>query len=63
MSEILCLSTIKYLINLSLLNTTSNTYQQVNETLHNVLQEQNNTPDSVFGLKNDEKFNCLPCIY
>ena len=34
-----------------LLNTTSNTYQQVNETLHNILQQQNNTLDSVFGLK------------
>ena len=33
-----------------LLNTTSNTYQQVNETLHNILQQQNNTLDSVFGL-------------
>ena len=36
---------------LGLLNTTSNTYQQVNDTLHNILQQQNNTLDSVFGLK------------
>ena len=36
---------------LCLLNTTSNTYQQVNDTLHNILQQQNNTLDSVFGLK------------
>ena len=49
---------------LSLLNTTSNTYQQVNDTLHNVLEKQNNTLDSVFGLKNnDEEFSCLPRIY
>ena len=49
---------------LSLLNTTSNTYQQVNDTLYNILQQQNNTLDSVFKLKNnDEEFNCLPCIY
>ena len=46
------------------LNTTSSTYQQVNDTLHNVLQHQNNTLDSVFRLKNNDKeFNCLPCIY
>ena len=49
---------------LGLLNTTSNTYQQVNDTLRNVLQQQNNTLDSFFGSKNnDEEFNCLPCIY
>ena len=49
---------------LGLLNTTSNTYQQVNDTLHNVFQQQNNTLDSVFGLKNnDEELNSLPCIY
>ena len=29
---------------LGLLNTTSNTYQQVNHTLHNIFQQQNNTP-------------------
>ena len=39
-------------------------YQNVNDTIHNVLQQQNVTLDSVFGLKsNDEEFNCLPCIY
>ena len=49
---------------LGLLNTTSNTYRQVNDFLENILQQQNNTLDSVFGLKNnDEEFNCLPCIY
>ena len=49
---------------LGLLSATSNTDQQVNDTLHNILQQQNNTLDSVFGLKNnDEEFNCLPCIY
>ena len=49
---------------LGLLSATSNTYQQVNDTLHNIMQQQNNTLDSVFGLKNnDEEFNCLPCIY
>ena len=43
------------------LNTTSNTYQQVNDARH-VFQQQNNTRDSVFGLKNnDQEFNCLPC--
>ena len=35
---------------LGLLNTTPNTYQQVNYTLHNVLQQQNNTLDSVLFL-------------
>ena len=36
----------------------------MNNTLHKVPQQQNNTLDSVFGLKNnDEEFNCLPCIY
>ena len=49
---------------LGLLSATSNTYQQLNDTLHNILQQQNNTLDSVFRLKsNDEKFNCLLCIY
>ena len=49
---------------LGLLSATSNTYQEVNGTLHNILQQQNNTLDSVFGLKNnDEEFNCLSCIY
>ena len=49
---------------LGLLNTTSNTYQQVNDTFDNFLQQQNDTLDSVFGLKNNDKeFNCLPCIY
>ena len=47
-----------------LLNTTSNTYQQVNEKRHNVLQQQNDTLDSIFRLKNsDVEFNCLSCIY
>ena len=50
--------------NLGLLTTTSNSFQQVNDTLHNILQHQNNTLDSVCGLKNnDEEFNCLLCIY
>ena len=50
--------------NLGLLTTTSNSFQQVNDTLHNILEHQNNTPDSVCGLKNnDEEFNCLLCIY
>ena len=49
---------------LGLLNITSNIYQKVNDTLHNLLQQQNNTLDSVFGLKNnDEEFNSLPYIY
>ena len=49
---------------LVLLNTTSNTYQQVDGTFHNILQQQNNNLDSVFGSKNnDEEFNYLPCIY
>ena len=39
-------------------------YQQVNDTLHNVLQQQNNTLNSVFEIKhNDEELNYLPCIY
>ena len=49
---------------LGLLSATSNTYQQVNDTLQNILQQHNSTLDSIFGLKNnDEEFNCLPCIY
>ena len=49
---------------LGFLNTTSITYKQVNDTLLNVLQQQNDTLDSAFGLKNDdEEFNCLPYIY
>ena len=49
---------------LGLLNTTSNTCQQVNDTLYNVLQHQNNTLDYVFSLKNNDKeFDFLPCIY
>ena len=36
---------------LGLLNITSNTYRQVNDFLDNILQQQNNTLDSVFGLK------------
>ena len=48
---------------LGLLNTRSDTYQQVNDTLH-VLQKQNNTLGTLFGIKdNDQQFNCLPCIY
>ena len=36
----------------------------MNDTLPNVLQQQNSTLDSVFRLKKeDEEFNCLPCIY
>ena len=36
----------------------------MNDTLHNVLQQQNDTLDSVFGSKNnDEEFNCLLSIY
>ena len=49
---------------LDLLSATYNTYQQVNETPHNILQQQNDTLDSVFGLKNNDKeFNCLRCIF
>ena len=36
----------------------------MNDTLHNLLQQQNNTLDSVFGLKNnDEEFNSFTYIY
>ena len=32
----------------------------MNDSLQNVLQQQNN----IFGLKNnDEEFNCFPCVY
>ena len=49
---------------LNLLDTTSKTYQQVNDILDNVIQEQNNALDPGSGLKNnDEEFNCLPSIY
>ena len=62
MLEIFCPSTPKRII--CLLNTTSSTYQQVNDTLKIVLQQQNNTLDSVFRLKNnDEVLNFLPCIH
>ena len=48
---------------IGLLGATSKTYQQVNDTLHKILQQQNNTRDFVSGLKNsDGEFNCLPCI-
>ena len=61
MSEMLWPSTPKRII---LLNTTSNTYQKVNDVIHNVFQQQNNTLGSIFGLKNnDEEFNCISCIY
>ena len=40
---------------LSLSNKTSNTYQQVDDTLHNALQQQNHTLYCVFGLKNNDK--------
>ena len=46
-----------FLKELGLLNTTSNTYQHVNDILHDVLQQRNNTLDFVCGLKNnDEEF-------
>ena len=35
----------------------------MNDILHNVLQQQNNALVSVFGLINNEEYNCLPCIY
>ena len=36
----------------------------MNDTLHNVFQQLNNTLDSAFGLQsNDEEVNCLPFIY
>ena len=42
------------LMELGSLNTTLNTYQQVNDTLHNVLQQQNIILDYFFGLKNND---------
>ena len=40
------------------------TYQQVNNTLHNVPQHQDNNIDLLFGLKDsDDQFNCFPWIY
>ena len=42
------------LMELDSLNTTLNTYQQVNDTLHNVLQQQNIILDYFFGLKNND---------
>ena len=46
------------------LNITSKSYQQVNNTLHDIFQQQKKSLDLVFGIKNnDEEFNCLPCIY
>ena len=48
---------------LSLLNTTSNVYQQVNDT-YNILQHQNITLDSLCTWNNNAgEFNCLPCIF
>ena len=53
-----------HLKELVLLNTTSSTYQQVNDTLHNVLQQKKNALDSAFELINNyQEFNCLLCIY
>ena len=43
-----------FLNELGLLNTTSNIYQQVNDALHNILQEKSNIYDTVFGLKNNQ---------
>ena len=40
---------------LGLLSATSITYRQVNDTLHNILQQQNNILDSACGLKNNER--------
>ena len=35
----------------------------MNDVIHNVFQQQNNTLGSIFGLKNnDEEFNSIPCI-
>ena len=48
---------------LGLLIATSNTYQQVNDTLHNILQQQNNTLDYVFGLKNNDEEFLLSSMY
>ena len=49
---------------LGLLNTTSNTYEPENDSLHNILQQQINTIDSTFGIKNNDKeLNCPLCIY
>ena len=42
------------LMELGSLNTTLNTYQQVNDTLHNVLQQQNIILHCFFGLKNND---------
>ena len=36
---------------LGLLTTTSNTYQQLNDTLHNIIQQQNDPLGSVFRFK------------
>ena len=44
------------------LSASANTYQQVNDTIHNVLQQQDSALDSAYGLNNnDGEFNCLPC--
>ena len=40
---------------LGLVNTTSKTYQHANDLLHNILQQQTNTLDSTFGLKNNDQ--------
>ena len=35
----------------------------MNDTIHNVLQQQDSALDSAYGLNNnDREFNCLPCI-
>ena len=49
---------------LHLLSATSNTCQQVNDTLHNIFQQENNPLNSVFELTNNEReVSSLPCIY
>ena len=47
---------------LDLLNTTSNTYQKAHDTLLMFFKNKI-ILDSIFGLKNNEEFQCLPCIY
>ena len=42
----------------------SNTYQLINESVSNILEQQNIVLENTFNLKNnDPDFNCLPTIY
>ena len=49
---------------LGLISIPSNTYEVINNSVSDILDQQKDTLNKVFHLKNeDEEFNCLPTIY